>query len=113
MGVCGVDGKRRAAGPLVEEVRLQGGRGQRVAPVGRYFPEIRAHQHKIFVGQMQNDGFAVYLESDRAARILYLNAELRAQPFHKFSKCHIFVSLLQIDTSRVIATVQAPFVRLG
>ena len=88
VSVARVDGERRAARPLVEEVRLQRGGGERAAPVRRNVPEVGARKEYVAVSppcQLKDDGLPVDLQRERAARVLYLNAEPCAQLFDQLS----------------------------
>ena len=80
--------ERRAAGAPVQKVALERGEGQCIAPVWRYFAQIRAQKHKIIVRMLKNNRLAVNLNGDGATCILDLDAELDTQPVDKFSKSH-------------------------
>ena len=96
VSVARVDGERRAARPLVEEVRLKRGGGERVAPVRRDVPEVGAHKEYVAVAppcQLEDDGLPVDLQRERAAGVLYLHAEPCAQLFDQLLECHCSSSL--------------------
>ena len=93
MPVCGVQGERRTARALIEEVRLQHGAPKRVAAFGRRLAEVGVRKEDVPARparELQDDGHALYLQPDGAERAVELQPEFLPQFAYKGLVFHSF-----------------------